>query len=253
MAVGIFTTYVSTVDDIGTEIKDDLKQFSVQLLANEPQKSKFLQCFVNWLKSNCNQLFGQYGGDIVIKSVLDFISVSYYEMEQENNVHSGSSYCPTSPSLALHIRTKSALPEAYSFFAFPEDRYPEKDYLPKYSPVIPDPMHFICYVNDIMSFWKEQLAGEKFNFIHISRNSQGVSLEQTLRTMCCETIDVMQRIRALASCEDQMLEDLENLMHGYILFHLGTPRYKLGRLEIPAAKEATEYLRSASHGHGCQG
>ncbi|KAE8148908.1 isoprenoid synthase domain-containing protein [Aspergillus avenaceus] len=236
ITVGIFNTYVTAIDDIADELRPDLHNFAF----TKAPTSKLLASFTNWLEGKSTRTaFGQFGNDMIRKSVLDFITICYYKLDQEDNI--ASSYCPAqAPQFAEYIRTKSSLAEAYALFAFPEHIYPEGVCLSRYLPVVPDLMRFICAVNDVLSF-PEERKGEKFTFVHIYSRVKGVEPLQALGDICEETVRLMHRIRGVLG-EERMRGDIEAFMHGYILLHLGTPRYKLYEMDIPAAKEAARRL-----------
>lgn len=64
-----------------------------------------------------------------------------------------------------YLRQKTGILETYSLFAFPEDRYPEADFLKIYLPVVPTLMEYIDNLNDLMSFYKEARDEELFTFV----------------------------------------------------------------------------------------
>ncbi|KAJ5356440.1 trichodiene synthase [Penicillium concentricum] len=241
-AVGIFNTYATVIDDKSCGIGPSLRYFTTQLASSQPQKHPFLQHFQQFIKSECPRLFGPFAGDMILKSVLDFISISHYEMVEEERGNQPECL-PDAPLFAEYVRLKSGLAETYAYFVFPENLYPESKYLQTYMPTIPYLRQFIDYTNDILSFYKEELAGERFNFIHNSAQSGHCSTAQSLEDLCKRTIDIIEHIRVLSSKDAKMLADIEQFIQGYILMHLGTSRYRLVELALNGVERARECLR----------
>jgi hypothetical protein len=130
-------------------------------------------------------------------------------------------------------------------------------------------------MNDLMSFYKEEQAGETYNFVHLrtrvlsssGAHGTGVSGEwtvaDTIQLLCDETRDAVLRIDGLLrleECERKMKgeaelndvddEDLDiakqwrGWRDGYISWHLDSQRYKLAFLKpVLAGSPSSEVSR----------
>ena len=80
--------------------------------------------------------------------------------------------------------------------------------------------------SDILSFYKEELAGEKDNYIHERALATGRPTSIVLQELIDETISAVQRVRYLLRDADA-LAAWENFAAGYIRVHTDNPRYRL--------------------------
>ncbi|KAF7589691.1 hypothetical protein BBP40_003938 [Aspergillus hancockii] len=105
-------------------------------------------CFL----SDQSRLFGLFAGDMIVKGSLEFISVSKVEHDDSEKFHLPPDACET----LKFFRTKTGITEPYAF-CFPEDTDPEDEILGKYIAAIPSIMLYLADVNDLLSFYKEEL------------------------------------------------------------------------------------------------
>ncbi|KAF9061711.1 terpenoid synthase [Rhodocollybia butyracea] len=167
----------------------------------------------------------------------------------------------TSPKAGINfplwMRNKTAIGES---FIAPIFHSTEEQGLPlsRYLRALPDISYFIGVMNDILSFHKEELAGESVNMIHLQTHSfkesrgSGPSGEwtalDTFNHLCNEVRDAIYRINEILRVQDceKIVRDGSNgksmglsevdvaialrwrkFKDGYISWHLETPRYKL--------------------------
>ncbi|KAF8148499.1 hypothetical protein K438DRAFT_1457106, partial [Mycena galopus ATCC 62051] len=161
-----------------------------------------------------------------------------------------------------HLRAKGGASESYVagiFKATKEQNLP----FSKYIKAVPDAVFISDVMNDILSFHKEELAGETYNFIHLRTRSlssagkrgSGVAGEwttdDTFHLLCKEVLEATRRVDGvlrLEECERKMrgeivpgandpdgVDELDVQIakqwrawrDGYISWHLECPRYKL--------------------------
>ena len=84
-------------------------------------------------------------------------------------------------------------------------------------------------VNDILSFYKEELAGETVNYVHLLRTvrQKDTGLE-VVHDLIDEAVRLSDEIDALLTGEAK--EMWEHWRTGYITYHLHDSRYKLSEL-----------------------
>ncbi|KAJ7918942.1 hypothetical protein B0H13DRAFT_1868925 [Mycena leptocephala] len=98
---------------------------------------------------------------------------------------------------------------------FPKQTHPD---ISAFIQVLPDIDEFSCLANDILSFYKEELAGETTNYIHSRAKTTLKHPKRVLVEMVREVGD-LHALAAWKSFED-----------GFIAFHLSMKRYKLSEL-----------------------
>ncbi|KAJ7262516.1 isoprenoid synthase domain-containing protein [Mycena rebaudengoi] len=256
-------------------------QFSQKLYMGEPQDNGMLVLF----QANLRELSNFYGSDAVLRdvAVLPWISFingclmekSMFPTQKEDDsrppllLSNGALKERNSTSLdglALnfpnYLRSKNGASEAYAagiFKATSEQNLPPKKYLR----VLPDIISFIGGINDILSFHKEELAGEKYNLIHLrtralsSAGAQGSgisgdwTINDTFDLICDETREATRRVDGLLcldDCERKLkgetgLDDLDETdvqiamqwrgwRDGFISWHLECRRYRLDFLKL---------------------
>ncbi|ODM23912.1 hypothetical protein SI65_01502 [Aspergillus cristatus] len=192
----------------------------------------------SWLVQHSKD-FGAFGGDMLIKSTVEYISASSYELERLGRNNANTSYAS---GFAEYFRWKSSGSESFAFMLFPEDMFPEEQFLDSY--LIPYIVQYMNFANNMLSFYKEELNGlDRANFIHTLTRSSGISpLEASKRTserVVCISQDIREIVHGNTALEDAM----ERFLHGYLKFHLGQSRYRLIELNIAAAREAKELLK----------
>lgn len=234
--LAVWAALTICIDDLGSDIAVDLQRYSDDLLRRQKHVNPLLEAMTSWLGNNC-QHFGKFGGDMIFKSTVDFICACYHEPEMHNEV-----IPMEAPDFAEYFRCKTGVAEGYAFILFPEEIFPEQSYLNLYLPAIPYLIQFINFGNDLFSFYKEELQSDRKNYIHVHAKSEGVSPAQALELMVERMIVIFHNIRAIASENLALQQAVDGFLHGFLLFHLGSSRYRLQELNIPATKRATEML-----------
>uniref|UniRef100_A0A8H7XMP5 Uncharacterized protein n=1 Tax=Psilocybe cubensis TaxID=181762 RepID=A0A8H7XMP5_PSICU len=122
-----------------------------------------------------------------------------------------------------YLRTKTGVAAAYGFMIFPRNLHSD---ISVYIQAIGDICTFIDLTNDVLSFYKETLAGEKTNYIHNRAFISGISVEDTLLEVAQDVLDAHTRIVSTLSTEDA-IRCWKNFVNGYLAFHVTQSRYRL--------------------------
>jgi hypothetical protein len=86
--------------------------------------------------------------------------------------------------------------------------------------------------SDILSFYKEELAGETVNHISILAGCDGKSKKDTLRRMVHDTADAHNRVLEILASHRDAYDAYWNFSRGYVGFHAGSSRYRLDELAL---------------------
>ena len=96
-------------------------------------------------------------------------------------------------------------------------------------------------VNDILSFYKEELAGETGNYVHllraVRRKESGL---EVLHDLIEEAVGLSEEIDALLVGEAKELWECWKV--GYITYHLCDSRYKLSELSLIKSEDGASNL-----------
>jgi len=251
----------------------EILQFSHRLYLGHGQENGMLALY----HANMKDLSGVYGDDAVLRGLAIVPWINYidacllekvlFTTQREQTAISpcdSTSFADAdalAPKFPHYLRSKSGIAEAYAagiFKATKEQNIP----FTRYIRVLPDLTFFIEVINDILSFYKEELAGETYNLIQLrtrSLSSSGArgsgvgekwTAHDTLLLLCDEVRAATYRIDRmlrLEECEAKMRGetgigevdevDLEiarqwrGWRDGYISWHFECRRYKLSPLK----------------------
>ncbi|KAH9944601.1 isoprenoid synthase domain-containing protein [Amylocystis lapponica] len=162
--------------------------------------------------------YPRFAASSILRSTLQYINVTILENETRNAVLSTQAL-----SFVEYRRDSSGISDAYASFIWEKSRFPD---VQVYIRVLPDVGKYINYVNDILSFYKEELAGETGNYIHDRATISRKTAHETLHEVIDETVDALCRVRDVLG-EGEARDAWENFARGYIGFHTGSPRYRL--------------------------
>lgn len=237
--VATYTSYAITIDDLGHEFADDMKRFLSNLLTGHTTRSVILHGYFDLMKDH-NSQFGQFGGDMITKATIDFVCSCYLELELEKcgsiTDASGNQHhnAVNAPDFAEYFRIKTGVSEPYAFFAFPEQLSREDEVLHTYLPAIPYMVKYFNYANDILSFYKESGADEKANYVSNQAAAHNISRFESLEVLCKKTIEIFHTINTILAPNEALRRNIHQWMHGYVVYHMVSARYRLDELGIPA-------------------
>ncbi|KAL4864050.1 isoprenoid synthase domain-containing protein [Aspergillus spectabilis] len=202
-AIATFAAYAISIDDLTSEFAGDLQLYATNLTRGRPQEHSLLQGFTHHL-SDQSQIFGPYGGDMIIKGALEFISSAVVEAE-----HMDTLRLPRNATdFLLPFRAKTGVAEPFAFFCFPRDTHPKPRDLEKYIAVVPTIMLFLDYVNDILSFYKEHMKpGDSASFVKSYARLHRISLDHALRQIKVQAIEVVRRLRSICADDPELPTD----------------------------------------------
>ncbi|KAF8916028.1 hypothetical protein CPB85DRAFT_364851 [Mucidula mucida] len=150
--IAIFTSLVVVIDDLCTkdeEILQGVSEFIRRFRSKQPQKIPVLQHLEAHLLK-CDQYFDPTAADIIVWGTLRFISGCYLE-----SLESSPAKQQPSEEYCYYLRNLSGIPEPYGMFIFP----PTIPFT-AYKDGIPMICDYINFNNDLLSFYKEEFAGE---------------------------------------------------------------------------------------------
>lgn len=215
--IALLTFLLLCVDD--SEIDSSaLSGFALRLQTGTPQLHPVLDLLVERLRL-MPEFFSPYATSAILSGIVHFINESAFEKQAE-------------AVPLLDKRAKNGLSEVYSSCAWEKSNFPAASL---YVQAIPDTMSFLDYSNDILSFYKEEIAGEKANLVHDLSNVLNKSIEEVLESVLDEVVHAVRRSREVLSGEQERAT-WERLLSGWVAFHLLSPRYRL------AARTGSGYL-----------
>ncbi|KAF5539465.1 longiborneol synthase [Fusarium mexicanum] len=208
--VGLFTWLVVQYDDIvgqSNQMVEEALLFNERLLRGEPQPNNLLEGIAGLLRE-AHDHFDPVLANMLQISVLKFL---------------------TRHRFPDFYRDMSGMDQAYAVFCYPKAQYPD---VGAFLEAMPDMANFINISNDVLSFYKEELGGDKRNYVH----NRATCTEKPVLTVVAE---VSQETLASAKRVEQILKgrgiyerSWQESVRGYIAMHTTNPRYRLTDLGI---------------------
>ncbi|KAF7373565.1 Terpenoid synthase [Mycena sanguinolenta] len=171
--------------------------------------------------------------DAMVCAAMEFMNGSILENRHEIM---GLTVAPTAPNWPKYLRAKSGLGSGAAFAIFPKQAHPD---ISAYIQVVPDIDEFTCLANDILSFYKEELAGETTNYVHFRSRTTSKPPKQVLAEMVREASNLHVRIAATLARHPEALAAWRTFENGFIAWHLSIKRYKLSELGFQYLKLET--------------
>ncbi|PCH40462.1 terpenoid synthase [Wolfiporia cocos MD-104 SS10] len=177
------------------------------------------------LTSNLNNMWGYYSpfsASSIFTSALQFVNGCLLEQCANKGIALNSNALP----FITYRRNMSGLAEAVAHLIWTKDKFPD---IEVYMQAIPDICWYQNHVNDILSFYKEELSGETGNYMSDRAAASGKTTLETLREVIDETVVIVQRIRNILG-EGEARDAWESFARGWIAFYTSSPRYRLKEL-----------------------
>ncbi|ROV95983.1 hypothetical protein VMCG_07951 [Cytospora schulzeri] len=223
---GIHTWLGTQIDD--AELKDEVEKFPERFFAGERQPNLVLQGYADILRST-HVTWDVVTANFIVLSSLEFINCNVLEDRAEFQTMTPTGGGRRWPH---YFRDREGVPEAYSYSTFPKEKYPE---ISMFLEAIPDMGRVLNLANDVLSFYKEERAGVKKNYIHLKANYESRDVVAVLESAAKECIEAAKRIEVVLDGREPYKQAWLSHLHGYIHMHRITNRYKL--YEIGLAEE----------------
>ncbi|KAK0446774.1 hypothetical protein EV421DRAFT_1791273 [Armillaria borealis] len=101
-----------------------------------------------------------------------------------------------------------------------------------YIAAIPDLMVFMLSANDVLSFYKEEVAGEELNRVSLLALCDSSTKIDVLRQLVDSTVEAHNNISDILKPNEEALDAYLSFSDGYIWAHAGLSRYRLKELGI---------------------
>ncbi|KAK1706797.1 hypothetical protein BDP67DRAFT_413599 [Colletotrichum lupini] len=147
--VGIYKWLGLLLDDEAANHLPEFQMFHERFAAGEKQPIPLLQGWAELMTLAFKQ-WAPLVANFIVSSFLNFLNANVLEARKEF-------------SWAWFLRDKDGVGEAYTWFTFPKALYPD---MSSFLEVIPGLATWVGLTNEILSFYKEEAAGEKHNYIH---------------------------------------------------------------------------------------
>ncbi|GJJ13593.1 hypothetical protein Clacol_007849 [Clathrus columnatus] len=221
--IAISNLAIFYIDDNLSKKPELLYAFQLNLLNGIPQSDPILECLSKVLIPRMWKYFHPLAANAIAVGFYEFIQGTAMESITKKMTH-----IPSAPEFPEYVRLKSGAPAPYAYWLF---YHPDCPDVSPYLQGIPDFLGVLNRINDILSFYKEELAGEDDNFVHMRAKVSGrKGIVVTLREICEETLILIDCISDTLSGTPEHLAVFQGFIIRYIRFHTSTTRYQLKEL-----------------------
>ncbi|KAL5522421.1 hypothetical protein ACEPAG_8437 [Sanghuangporus baumii] len=220
--ITLYTGFVVYLDDLFVSHIDAIREFVSRFVARQPQQLKVLDDFAALLLET-PRFYDAMVCNIILTSTFDFLSSLLIQYDVL-----GVPMPTFTVEYPMFFRRLSGLGNAYSAFIFPTS-IPVQSWIFAF----PDIAYCVCTLNDILSFYKEDLAGEaEENLIWLTARNRNISVYESLCAIANDTVEAHNRVlRTLAPCQDAH-DAYWNFARGYHGFYVESKRYRLQELGL---------------------
>ncbi|RPD54631.1 terpenoid synthase [Lentinus tigrinus ALCF2SS1-6] len=221
--VALYTACMLYGEDLGERDPDSVAQFARRLIRGERQLNPIFDRLVDLLKE-AHKYWTDVGADAIITGTVDALSGTFVEFATASMV-----VAPSATRYPWYLRTRAGGGPQFTHFMFTRSWRETPD---SYLQLLPEIEHWTLGTNDILSFYKEELAGETNNYVHLRAAAEQLSPLEVLRRLTGEVIDTALRIRKIIGDDRELAEIWEMYLQCYLEFSIRTPRYRLCDLGI---------------------
>lgn len=226
--VAQLTIFFFHADDILDAEPALIRQLQLRLATGQPCGDPVLDWFARELIPRLWTYFDPLIANMIVVACYDFLNGIGIELVTKNvEVHPASGR-----SFPTWMRFKTGLSPMYALLALARHSDPN---LPtggvdQYVQAIPDVITFTNIVNDVISFYKELLAGEKENYVAMRALADNVDLLTALQDMADEGIRLYKRVMAGLEGAPEYQANFDAYAKGITHFHTSSPRYRMKEL-----------------------
>ncbi|KZV99838.1 terpenoid synthase [Exidia glandulosa HHB12029] len=219
--IGLLTAYFLYVEDLFEHDVARVQNFNSRFARGEPQNDPALDGLAQLLRE-LPQHFPLIAANIIVMSFLNLFTGTLLEQATQ-----GASLSQDSTRYAVFVRALSGVQDAYAFFVFPA-QLP----LESYVQAIPDVGDYLTYSNDILSFYKEELAQDSANHVSTLSAAQGQTKADVLAGLVDTCVSAHERAQRLLAPYPEALQAYLAAAIGSIGFHVVNKRYRLHELDL---------------------
>ncbi|KZV77247.1 terpenoid synthase [Peniophora sp. CONT] len=216
----ICTTCMVWVDTGADTIIEALTDFQRRFHSRLPQLHPVLDRYANYMLKLYAH-YESYVASAMIMSSCAFMDASYLELRALTKPGPTKSDAKLWP---YYIRNLSGVPVFYSFACFPQKDHPD---LVNYIQAIPDMLIFTNFLNDVLSFYKEEMDGEQHNYCQMMSRVSGSPPINVLKDISRETVVVAKRAEKILEDSPAALKTLKDYQQGSVRFYLDAARYRI--------------------------
>ncbi|KAI0714028.1 terpenoid synthase [Cerioporus squamosus] len=217
--VALYTAYLTYVDDVGQYNVDAVGEYVQRFTQGQGQSMVALDRLTTLL-GTLHEYHPRISADAIITNSLDSLTAMYIEL-----VTKGDRVHPAADRYPYYLRLKAGIASAYAHLNFTKNWGGATGHF--YLQMLPELELITVGINDILSFYKETLAGETDNYVHLRAAAEQKPPITVLQEVVDENLESIRKIEELAACQPGLTEICHSFVMGYVEFHFSARRYRL--------------------------
>nr|BDI63084.1 sesquiterpene synthase [Agaricus bisporus] len=219
--IAYYTGLLLCVDDNFDIQSDGIARFMERYQRGECHPTDVLNNLADLL-AETSTFFDPVATNLIMCATFSFMNAMVIE-----NITAGTKIPSQAKRYPDYLRRFSGISKAYATFIFRPSVSAAQ-----YIHALPELEDIINYVNDITSFYKEELAGEDENTVSLLAKLNNRSKLDQLRVLSDSVAESHRRTLAILKGRDDAEGDYLLFWSGYIPFHVSAKRYRLMELGI---------------------
>ncbi|KAI0352673.1 terpenoid synthase [Trametes cingulata] len=219
--IALYTACMLYGEDLGEHDPDAVTQFGRRLVKGEKQLTPIFDCLAELLKQ-AHLYWSDVGADAIITGTVDALTATAIEFAT-----TGTPIAPSALRYPYYLRTRAGGGPQYTHFIFMRSWRERAD---SYLQILPEIEHWTLGTN--LSFYKEELAGETSNYVHLRADAEQASPWKVLRQLTEEVLDTARRIDVITAQDPELCALWNRYLQTYLEFSVRTPRYRLADLGL---------------------
>ncbi|KAF9259671.1 terpenoid synthase [Marasmius fiardii PR-910] len=226
--IAIFTALAVTLDDVFYNNHKVMEGFNEQFVKGLVQNNPILDALAK-IVFDTFKYYGHIQSNMVVTSIFDFITSLMVDLEMCKSLNQTAGF-------AAYWQKISSVQVAYAMFVFPKDID-----VGVYIQYLPQMAIYINCMNDILSFYKEELKEDQENLVTLLAKESGITKYKALQNIADDIAEADKIIMNGLAGNQMALECWKNFRRGYVHFHTSLSRYRLDELlEIPFERRFEE-------------
>ncbi|KAH9846345.1 terpenoid synthase [Lenzites betulinus] len=221
--VARYTAYFLYADDLGDTHLDALREFPHRFVNAEQQLDPVLERLAAMIRG-AHALWTDFGTSAILAGTIDALTAFYIEFTT-----CGMAVQPGAVRYPDYLRLKSGIDPPFVAFIFVRGWRSTAE---SYVQLIPEMEYWIGAVNDVLSFYKEELAQETANYIHLRASVEQTPPLVVLRKYADEILETTRRIERLAAGDAELAALWQGYKQHFLEFQVKAPRYRLAELGL---------------------
>ncbi|KAI0755157.1 terpenoid synthase [Daedaleopsis nitida] len=221
--VAFYTAMFLYIDDVGGKYLTAVREFASRVIHGKSQLSPALDTLAVLMRQ-AHAMWSDVGADAIISGTMDAVNGMYIEYTTQD-----MDIKPQATEYPYYLRYRSGICPPYIHFLFMKSWRPSTE---SYLQMLPYMERWIVGVNDLLSFYKEELAGERRNYMHMRADAEQVPVIEVLRTLANELVDCNKTVEKLAGDDCELASVWSQYVQRAMEFHVNTRRYRLLELTL---------------------